>query len=193
MENKQGIDGYFEPFAVSLRELMAHHPKDGSVTSPGTLAEELGTSTQTISYYINGKRKPSYENIVALTKFFDVSADYLLFHIESKNLDVHKKTGLSNDAITMLEQAHKQSKDSDLTDVTGLLDSLLSDHDFYVFLEESQEQIDRINELEEMDWTEREKKYPGVNMPGYSKWYLVQKVNDFIFRQMEKHGLKIEL
>ena len=193
MGNKQSIDGYFDPFPTSLRELMAHHPKDGSVTSPGTLAEILGTSTQTISYYINGKRKPSYENIVALTKFFDVSADYLLFHVESKNLDMHKKTGLSNDAITMLELAHKQSKDSDLTDVTGLLDSLLSDHDFYVFLEESQEQIDRINELEEMDWTEREKKYPGVNMPGYSKWYLVQKVNEFIFRQMEKHGLKIEL
>lgn len=193
MENKQGIDGYFEPFAVSLRELMAHHPKDGSVTSPSTLAEELGTSTQTISYYINGKRKPSYENIVALTKFFEVSADYLLFHVESKNLDMHKKTGLSNDAITMLEQAHKQSKDSNLTDVTGLLDSLLSDRDFYVFMEESTEQIDRINELEEMDWMERDKKYPGINMLGYSKWYLVQKVNDFIFRQMEKHGLKIEL
>lgn len=193
MENKQGIDGYFEPFAVSLRELMAHHPKDCSVTSPGTLAEELGTSTQTISYYINGKRKPSYENIVALTKFFEVSADYLLFHVESKNLDMHKKTGLSNDAITMLEQAHKQSKDSNLTDVTGLLDSLLSDRDFYVFMEESTEQIDRINELEEMDWMERDKKYPGINMLGYSKWYLVQKVNDFIFRQMEKHGLKIEL
>ena len=172
MENKQGIDGYFEPFAVSLRELMAHHPKDGSVTSPGTLAEELGTSTQTISYYINGKRKPSYENIVALTKFFDVSADYLLFHIESKNLDVHKKTGLSNDAINMLEQAHKQSNDSKLTDVTGLLDSLLSDRNFYVFMEESTEQIARIND---------------------SKWYLVQKVNDFILSQMEKHGLKIEL
>lgn len=193
MENKQSIDGYFDPFPTSLRELMAHHPKDGSVTSPGTLAEILGTSTQTISYYINGKRKPSYENIVALVKFFDVSADYLLFHVESKNLDMHKKTGLSNDAITMLELAHKQSKDSNLPDVTELLDSLLSDHDFYVFLEESQEQIDRINELEEMDWTEREKKYPGVNMPGYSKWYLVQKVNEFIFKQMEKHGLKIEL
>ena len=193
MENKQGIDGYFDPFAVSLRELMAHNPKDGSITSPATLAEELGTSTQTISYYINGKRKPSYDNIIALKEFFGVSADYLLFHVESKNLDMHKKTGLSNGAITMLELAHKQSKDSDLTDVTGLLDSLLSDHDFYVFLEESQEQIDRINELEEMDRTEREKKYPGVNMPGYSKWYLVQKVNEFIFRQMEKHGLKIEL
>ena len=73
---------------------------------------------------------------------------------------MHKKTGLSNDAITMLVLAHKQSKDSNLTDVTELLDSLLSDHDFYVFLEESQEQIDRINELEEMDWTEREKNIP---------------------------------
>lgn len=86
---------------------------------------------------------------------------------------MHKKTGLSNDAITMLEQAHKQSKDSDFTDGT--------------------ERIDKINKPEEMDWEEMDKKYPGVNMLGYSKWYLVQKVNDFIFRQMKKHGLKIEL
>ncbi len=60
-------------------------------------------------------------------------------------------------------------------------------------MEESQQQIDHINELEEMDHAEREKKYPGVNMLGYSKWFLVQKINGFIFSQMEKHGLKIEL
>ena len=193
MENKQGIDGYFDDFAVSLRELMAKHPKDGSVTSPATLAEELGTSTQTISYYINGKRKPSYDNVIALTKFFGVSADYLLFHVKSENMDMHKKTGLSNEAITMLEQMHKTSKNGDLTDITALVDSLLSDRDFYVFMEESQQQIDHINELEKMDWAERDEKYPGINMLGYSKWFLVQKINDFIFRQMEKHGLKIEL
>ncbi len=193
MENKQEIDGYFDDFAVSLRELMAKHPKDGSVTSPATLAEELGTSTQTISYYINGKRKPSYDNVIALTKFFGVSADYLLFHVKSENMDMHKKTGLSNEAITMLEQMHKTSKIGDLTDITALVDSLLSDRDFYVFMEESQQQIDHINELEKMDWAERDEKYPGVNMLGYSKWFLVQKINVFIFRQMEKHGLKIEL
>ena len=193
MENKQGIDGYFDDFALSLRELMAKHPKNGSVTSPATLADELGTSTQTISYYINGKRKPSYDNVIALTKFFGVSADYLLFHVKSENMDMHKKTGLSNEAITMLEQMHKTSKNGDLTDITALVDSLLSDRDFYVFMEESQQQIDHINELEIMDWAERDEKYPGVNMLGYSKWFLVQKINDFIFRQMEKHGLKIEL
>ena len=193
MENKQGIDGYFDDFALSLRELMAKHPKNGSVTSPATLADELGTSTQTISYYINGKRKPSYDNVIALTKFFGVSADYLLFHVKSENMDMHKKTGLSNEAITMLEQMHKTSKNGDLTDITALVDSLLSDRDFYVFMEESQQQIDHINELEKMDWAERDEKYPGVNMLGYSKWFLVQKINDFIFRQMEKHGLKIEL
>ena len=140
--------------------LLSNHPINGSVTSPGTLAEILSTSTQTISYYINGKRKSSYENIVALTKFFEVSADYLLFHVESKNLDMHKKTCLSNDAIILLELAHKQSKNSNLTDITGLLDSLLSDHDFYVFMEESTEQIDKINKLEEIDWIEREKSIP---------------------------------
>ena len=106
---------------------MAKHPKDGSVTSPATLAEERGTSTQTISYYINGKRKPSYDNVIALTKFFGVSADYLLFHVKAENMDMHKKTGLSNEAITMLEQMHKTSKNGVLTDITALVDSLLSD------------------------------------------------------------------
>ncbi len=70
---------------------------------------------------------------------------------------------------------------------------LLSDREFYVFMENAQEQIDRINKLEEMEWDERKRKYPGVNMLGYSKWFLIQKINEFIFRQMEKHGLKIEL
>ena len=88
---------------------------------------------------------------------------------------------------------HNTSKSGDLTDITALVDSLLSDREFYVFMEGSQKQIDHINELEIMDWAERDEKYPGVNMLGYSKWFLVQKINDFIFRQMEKHGLKIEL
>ncbi len=73
-----------QPFARSLRELMAHHPKDGRVTTPAELAEELGTSAQTISYYVNGKHRPSYENIISLIHYFDVSADYLL---EPKSLN----------------------------------------------------------------------------------------------------------
>jgi len=68
-------------------------------------------------------------------------------------MDMHKKTGLSNEAITMLEQMHKTSKNGDLTDITALVDSLLSDRDFYVFMEESQQQIDHINELGK--WTGR--------------------------------------
>lgn len=52
--------------------------------------------------------------------------------------------------------------------------------------------LDQINELEAMDMWERDKKYPGVNMLGYSKWGLYQEINDFIIRQMEKHGLNVE-
>ena len=73
----------------------------------------------------------------------------------------------------MPRQVHNTSKNPELTNVTILPDNLLSDRDFYIFMKESIQQIERL-----------------VNR---KKWYLDQKVNDFIFRQTEKHGLKAEL
>jgi hypothetical protein len=49
-----------------------------------------------------------------------------------------------------------------------------------------------IKELENMNPVEREKKYPGINIAGYFKWELIQEINNFIFSQLEKRGLKIE-
>lgn len=191
MENQQMGD-YFGPFATTLRKLMDENPRTNEKTSPAKLAEILGTSTQTVSYYVNGKRKPSYDNIVAMTEFFNVSADYLLFGIEANNRTLNEQTGLTNDAIKMLQYAHASNKYPNTVDISELLSSLLSDRDFYVFMEDVIYHAGNIKELENMNPVEREKKYPGINIAGYFKWELIQEINNFIFSQLEKRGLKIE-
>jgi transcriptional regulator with XRE-family HTH domain len=191
MENQQMGD-YFGPFATTLRKLMDENPRTNEKTSPAELAEILGTSTQTVSYYVNGKRKPSYDNIVAMTEFFNVSADYLLFGIEANNRTLNEQTGLTNDAIKMLQCAHASNKYPNTVDISELLSSLLSDRDFYVFMEDVIYHAGNIKELEDMNPVEREKKYPGINIAGYFKWDLIQEINNFIFSQLEKHGLKIK-
>lgn len=191
MTNKLN-DDYFGPFSTSLRTLMEKHPVTGAVTTPNMLAQELGTSVQTVSYYVNGKRKPSYENIVTLTQYFNVSADYLLFGVESANRELNQQTGLNNDAINLLRISYETGKHESSTDVTNLLTCLLADRTFYEFLEDVIYHSDMIKALECMDSAELEQKYPGINIAGYHKWALMQEIQDFIFEQMKKHGLTVE-
>jgi len=44
------------------------------------LAKLLNVTIGTISNYENGEHNPSYESIIILADFFDVSVDYLLGH-----------------------------------------------------------------------------------------------------------------
>lgn len=47
-------------------------------TTQGELASVIGMKRQTISQYVNGISEPSYEVLVKIARFFDVSTDYLL-------------------------------------------------------------------------------------------------------------------
>jgi transcriptional regulator with XRE-family HTH domain len=47
------------------------------------LAKEIGVSSKSISMIENGQNNPTIQQVEALSKFFNVSADYLLFGIES--------------------------------------------------------------------------------------------------------------
>ena len=42
------------------------------------LAKELGVSDNTISYFAKGERAPNLEQIIKISKIFNVSTDYLL-------------------------------------------------------------------------------------------------------------------
>ena len=46
--------------------------------SQDELAEKLGVSRQSISFWENGQTQPTLENVIALAKIFNISSDALL-------------------------------------------------------------------------------------------------------------------
>ena len=49
------------------------------------VAYDLSISREALSYYENGKRSPDLEMLVALSKYFNVSIDYLITGKEFNN------------------------------------------------------------------------------------------------------------
>ncbi|WP_050740696.1 helix-turn-helix domain-containing protein [Acetobacterium bakii] len=81
------------------------------------LAEKIGISKQTISFYVNGKRLPDIDNFSLICEHFKVSADFMLGKTDSKSIDmeistIHEKLGLSDGAIIILEKL--KNKESEL-------------------------------------------------------------------------------
>lgn len=71
----------------------------------GKLAKALGMTTQTISYYESGERKPDYETFAKLARILNCSLNYLygIDDLPDEEYEqIHKKTGLSYGAIEYL-------------------------------------------------------------------------------------------
>ena len=76
------------------------------------LAEILGLTKSVISAYETGLRQPSYDVLIAISRVFKVSTDYLLLGTESKNdLDL---SGLTDEEVKAIKNLIKsmQSKNS---------------------------------------------------------------------------------
>ena len=68
------------------------------------LAEELGISLQSVSKWENGERI-SFENLYAISNYFDVSIDYLMGRSKYKTMDqdaIGELTGLSQKSVNNL-------------------------------------------------------------------------------------------
>lgn len=66
-------------FHVRLKEL-----KNESAQPQSKIAADLGLTPQAFSYYING-REPNFEILIKISKYFNVTADYLLGLSSSKS------------------------------------------------------------------------------------------------------------
>lgn len=82
-EKQSQEDRYFAPFPTMLRELM----QSRGVTQEA-LAKVTGRTRQTVSQYVNGISEPSYDVLVDIADFFDVSTDYLLCSKKSLSEEV---------------------------------------------------------------------------------------------------------
>ena len=90
-----------KPFPRALRELM----KETDTTQP-ILAKAVGVTRQTISLYCTGQSTPDIDVFVKIADYFNVTYDFLLGKSEAKkreNVDINKRTGLSDEAINILE------------------------------------------------------------------------------------------
>lgn len=71
------------------------------------LASALGVTDNTISYYVSGKRMPNTEQIIKISKFLNVSSDYLLGLADEPSNnpeinDIKAYTGLTENSIRFL-------------------------------------------------------------------------------------------
>lgn len=56
---------------------LKHLRKSRNITQK-QLAKEIGASERGIQHYELGERKPTYEMLIALANYFDISLDYLV-------------------------------------------------------------------------------------------------------------------
>jgi transcriptional regulator with XRE-family HTH domain len=67
-------------FGKILKDLIANSEFNGNRKI--LARDELGISASALSQYINGKAHPRFETLVAMTRAFNVSLDYLVFGME---------------------------------------------------------------------------------------------------------------
>ncbi len=170
-------------FPTILRELLEKHPKTGNRTTLKELGEAVGTRQQSISLYRNGDTQPSPDILIKIAAFFGVSVDYLLTGISSENRAVHEQLGLSEQSIDLLKVA------KNYPDTLGVIDELLSDGEFYTFI---QDIGDKARTLKSMMQGDTPKVSDGLNRLGYFRWDLHTYIQDFIQRELDKRDLGIE-
>ena len=190
---EQSEDRYFDTFPTKLREILKESPKDGQTTSHRALGEAVGVRQQTISQYASGQTQPTADVVLRIAKYFDISVDYLLTGVSATNKDYNEEWGLSEESIELLKKAKNMYPQTDSNHVGTIpyLDELLSDKDFYEFLDALYHYIERLRGTHNMT-DEMKEHFKGLDIEGYFIWQLQMFVQDFIQKEIQKLGLDID-
>lgn len=191
---EQSFERYNAVFPTVLRSVLESHPTDGHSTTYKALGEAVGVRQQTISQYASGQTQPTADVLLRMAQQLNLSVDYLLTGISSQNKSYSEDLGLSDEAIEYLRLARKLARrdDPSRTRTIPYLDELLSDKDFYQFLEDVQYYIDNLQNIQDMP-EEAKKRFQGLNVEGYYIWSLQMFIQEFIRKEINKLGLKIDV
>ena len=181
---------YDGTFPRMLRELLDRHPRTGTKTTLKELAEAVGIRQQTVSLYKNGETQPTPETLVKIAEFFNVSVDYLLTGLSSQNKSIHEEFGLCEAAIDMLKIAKTTETLDGMPTLLDTLNSLLSDRDFYDFLDDVTFKTQQVKAV--LDGHIDKSHIGNLNIEGYFIWDLQKYIEGFILKQLVKRGLAIE-
>ena len=186
----QQVVGYNGMFPRMLREMLDRHPMTGARTTLKELAEAVGIRQQTVSLYKNGETQPTPETLVKIAEFFGVSVDYMLTGISSQNKPIHEELGLSEEAIGMLKIAKETEGFDGMPTVLDTLNSLLSDRDFYDFLDDVTFKAQQVKAA--LNGNIDKSNMGNFDVEGYYIWDLQKYIEEFILKQLVKRGLSIE-
>ena len=189
---KQNYDGYNSIFATNLRVLLMTDSKDGHGTTYKALGEAVGVRQQTISQYASGQTQPTSDILLKIANYFNVSIDYLLTGVSANNKGYNKELGLSESSIELLRRAkdYAQQTEETRTITMPYLDELLSDGEFYQFLEDLHFYVENLKTAEAMD-DEMKERFKGLNVEDYFVWKLQMLVQEFALKEINKLGLNI--
>lgn len=101
------------------------------------LADKMGIKRELINYYENGTRQPKINDVINMSKIFDVTTDYILLGGNCKkadNFEISKRLGLSDEAIAAIEKTKNYKHGSLRIDVLNELFSGLWIDEFIVLL-----------------------------------------------------------
>ncbi len=187
-------DRYDATFPTKLRELLEKGSKDGHSTTYKALGEAVGVRQQTISQYASGQTQPTADVVLRIANYFDVSVDYLLTGVSSYNKEYSETLGLSDSSIEHLKKAKELYAQvaPDRFRTVPYLDELLSDKDFYEFLDALFYYIEGLKGTQTMT-DEIKEHFRGLDLEGYFIWQLQGFVQEFIRKEITKLGLDIDV
>lgn len=100
-KRKEQPDNFNKAFPVAMRKLM-----EQKAITQNELAEYLGKTRQSVSYYCDGSSSPDWETVAKIADYFNVSTDYLLGRTEdpSRLPSIIDDLGLSLKAVDTIER-----------------------------------------------------------------------------------------
>lgn len=105
--------------------------KKNRIVTQEELASKLNMPRNTLGRLERGEQALSPEQAMAITKYFNVSSDWLLFGVGTDCLKLHIDTGLEEKSIRWLETANKKSKE-----IISIINDLLKDSETaYLFFD----------------------------------------------------------
>jgi transcriptional regulator with XRE-family HTH domain len=84
--------------------------REGAGMTQSALAKATGVSRETINHWESDAREIKATQLLKLSELFKVTCDFILRGVETKNVDIHTKTGLSDKAINLLVTAKRQKE-----------------------------------------------------------------------------------
>ena len=191
-QSEQNTDRYYDVFPTTLRGILESHPKDGHSTTYKALGEAVGVRQQTISQYASGQTQPTADVVLRIARYFDVSVDYLLTGVSSYNKEYSEELGLSEAAVECLKRAKEMYPQTDMeqTHTMPYLDELLSDKEFYEFLDALYYYVEGLQGAQGMT-DEMKEHFKGLDIEGYFVWQLQMYVQEFIQKEIKKLGMDI--